>query len=115
MSFLAKHSKLLWFYGPILMLLLVNLVMFIKVVKKLIEAEGRHVKLNIRRPEERSARKDRQVSVMVEVGGPCSVTRTPSSSVSIRFLIYLKLFVGMGFIWTFEILAGIIEQKEEYW
>jgi hypothetical protein len=24
-----------------------------------------------------------------------------------RFLLYLRLFLGMGFIWTFEIIAGL--------
>ncbi len=32
-----------------------------------------------------------------------------------RFLIYLKLFVGMGFIWVFEIAAGLISSKEYFW
>ena len=32
-----------------------------------------------------------------------------------RFLIYLKLFVGMGFIWVFEIVAGLVDAEEEVW
>ena len=40
-------------------MLAVNLVMFVKVVRRLIEAEGRQMRLNVRNPEERSAKKDR--------------------------------------------------------
>ena len=32
-----------------------------------------------------------------------------------RFLIYLKVFLGMGLIWTFEILAGLTDVGDEVW
>ena len=37
-----------------------------------------------------------------------------------RFLTFLKLFLGMGIVWTFEIVAGflgvdLLEQDEEKW
>ena len=28
---------------------------------------------------------------------------------------YLKIFIGMGVIWMFEIFAGFSEENEEYW
>ena len=32
-----------------------------------------------------------------------------------RFLLYLKLFLGMGFVWTFEIVAGFLDVHEAFW
>ena len=34
-----------------------------------------------------------------------------------RFLTYLKLFFGMGFMWTMEIVAGLSDESvdEAYW
>ena len=30
-------------------------------------------------------------------------------------MLYAKMFIGMGFIWTFEILAGLVEGDQRYW
>ncbi len=32
-----------------------------------------------------------------------------------RFLLYLKLFLGMGLIWVFEILGGLSSTTEKMW
>ncbi len=32
-----------------------------------------------------------------------------------RFLLYVKLFLGMGLIWTFEIIAGMSNTREGIW
>ena len=34
-----------------------------------------------------------------------------------RFLTYLKLFLGMGILWIFEIISGLVDDKagEESW
>ena len=28
---------------------------------------------------------------------------------------YLKIFVGMGALWIFDIMAALVEAREEYW
>ena len=37
--------------------------------------------------------------------------------ISIRFLLFVKLFVGMGIIWSFEIIAGLMDDmtNEKVW
>ena len=34
--------------------------------------------------------------------------RTPKME---KFVMYLKLFIGMGFIWTFEIISGVFHES----
>ena len=31
------------------------------------------------------------------------------------FLVYLKLFIGVGTIWTFDIIDGLIDPNNEHW
>ena len=33
-------------------------------------------------------------------------------NITFRFLMFLKLFIGMGFLWVFEILAGICGSED---
>jgi hypothetical protein len=53
-SFLDKISKFIWFYIPIITMLTVNLFMFTRVVKKLLEMDREKRRLNLRQADERN-------------------------------------------------------------
>ena len=82
--FADKKGLFLWFYGPIAVMLALNLVGCAAIVKALYKMRRQKRELGIGDDD-----------------GNC--------------LEYLKIFVGMGALWIFDIVAALVEAREEYW
>jgi len=63
--------------------------MFLGSVKAILQVSKQKRRLHIREARKRSEKMD-------------------------KFLLYIKLFVGMGFIWTFEILSGLLPHSSSH-
>ena len=77
------EAKTLWFFVPIGIFLLINSVMFVKSVIIICQTSNQDRERN---------------------GNIWTVKME-------KFVMYLKLFVGMGFIWTFEIISGLTHKS----
>merc|ERR1712156_1366824 len=82
-GFSSMTSKAVWFYLPIGVLLFINAIMFSLTVKEICCLD----------------RQRRQFGI---ISGKRSLEID-------RFLLFLKLFLGMGMMWIFEIIAGIFD------
>ena len=82
------EAKAVWFYLPIGLFLLVNITMFVMTVIRLYSVDAEQRKVNGKRTDKYD-----------------------------RFVIYLRLFLGMGAIWIFEIFAGLTDDyvHESVW
>ena len=79
--FASIEAKALWFYLPIGVFLLANILMFTLTVRRLCNVDAEQRKVNGKRTDNWD-----------------------------KFLIYLRLFLGMGAIWIFEIIAGLFDE-----
>ena len=83
----ALASKVVWFYLPIGVLLSVNAIMFSLTVKQICSLDRQRRELGI-------------------ISGQRSIEMD-------RFLMFLKLFLGMGFMWFFEIISGLLDDHSD--
>jgi len=79
-------SKFLWFLGPILIMLLINTGMFVYILFNVIKTQNMSAAL-------KSGKRKEKLD---------------------RICLYLRLFVGMGIIWYFEILAFFIDDDADH-
>lgn len=107
--FTDKWSKFLLFYLPISLMLVVSLFMFVWVVKVLLGTERQKRRLHLREANKRSDKMNKYVMVKM------SSCHCSDNVTFLRFIIYLKLFLGMGFIWTFEIVAAMSDSDQKWW
>ena len=84
--FADKKGLFLWFLGPIAVMLALNLAGCAVIVKTLYKMRKQKRELGI--------------------GGDGDHE---------DYMEYLKIFVGMGALWIFEIVAALVETREEYW
>merc|ERR1719414_1022526 len=80
--FAESLSNYIWFYLPMSILLMINAFVFFALCHMIIKMDREKIKIGLKNPMKRSE--------AVE-----------------RFLMYLKVFLGMGFLWTMEIAAGM--------
>ena len=83
----ALASKVVWFYLPIGVLLSINAIMFSLTVKQICSLDKQRRELGI-------------------ISGQRSLEMD-------RFLMFLKLFLGMGFMWFFEIISGLLDNHPD--
>ena len=86
-GFANKSSEALWFLVPVSILMALNLSGCVLIIWTLYRKE-----------------------IKTE-----NVTGHSKQNMRERFLQYLKIFVGMGVMWTFEVLSSFIGQEEEIW
>ena len=84
--FADKKGLFLWFYGPISVMLALNLAGCAVIVKVLWRMRKQKLAIGIEAQDQRAA---------------CAE--------------YLKIFVGMGALWVFEILSAFVDAREELW
>ena len=77
--FVTIEAKGLWFFLPIGLFLLVNAVMFTLTSMVLCQSQTNAKQVNANNPRNKKRA---------------------------QFMVYVKLFLGMGFIWIFEIISG---------
>ena len=80
--FAELTAKYVWFYLPMSILLLVNGFVFISMAKMLFKLDRNKRRLGLTKHGRQGDHRE-------------------------KFLIYAKLFLGFGFSWTFEIIAGL--------
>eukprot|EP00094_Tigriopus_californicus_P005218 TCALIF_05031-PA protein Name:"Similar to mth2 G-protein coupled receptor Mth2 (Drosophila simulans)" AED:0.03 eAED:0.03 QI:366/0.85/0.75/1/0.57/0.75/8/0/701 len=90
--FADRSGKFFWFYLPITGMLVINMVMFVKVVIAMTRVNQEKDKFQLQN----------------QSGGKRTEKRD-------RSLLYIRLAIGMGLIWFFEILAGMSNLREEFW
>ena len=83
--FQEVEAKTLWFFVPIGIFLFINALMFGMAILIICKSTNQAEKMNMR-----------------------SGKRSPKME---KFVMYLKLFLGMGFIWTFEIISGLTHKS----
>ena len=96
---------------PIMLLLILNTIMFTLTVKSvcLLDKQKRDLGLT---SGQRSMEMERSVYFKFALNYErCLIF------ISIRFLLFVKLFVGMGIMWSFEIIAGLMDDmtNESVW
>ena len=79
--FSDQTTTFFWFHLPLAIILIFNTVIFAAVATSIMKMDANQRDMGLR-----TGKRSEQMD---------------------RFLMYLKLFVGMGMIWTFEIIAGI--------
>ena len=98
-----------------MLLLILNTVMFTLTVKSvcLLDKQKRDLGLT---SGQRSMEMERSV-ICHQLFMKDSVHTTYLIFISIRFLLFVKLFVGMGIMWSFEIIAGLMDDmtNESVW
>uniref|UniRef100_A0A8D8Q9Y2 G-protein coupled receptor Mth2 n=1 Tax=Cacopsylla melanoneura TaxID=428564 RepID=A0A8D8Q9Y2_9HEMI len=93
--FETEHGLFAFFYGPIGILILFNIVMFVCTARSLIAHHKRNQTILSSRGSKRHVTNDKE-----------------------RLTLYLKLFVVMGVTWIMEVLSwayGSVENKTKFW
>merc|ERR1719188_125 len=88
--FAHKKSKWLWLFGPITVMLALNIIGCIMIVTKIWRQNRKRDKLGLQSRNQQTSKMDK-----------CAQ--------------YFKIAIGMGIIWTFEILSQIAEGKGHFW
>jgi hypothetical protein len=83
-SFLGNESKGVWFFLPIGSLLIVNAIMFSLTIKEVFLLDWEAKRLNY--------------------------IEEKTSSQRTRVFLFMKLFLGMGLLWFFEIIGGLLNE-----
>ncbi|CAH0715352.1 unnamed protein product, partial [Brenthis ino] len=91
--FLSGHTKLLYLYGPIVIITVVNLIFFTLTALKIAEIK-------------------KQTSVL-KTGE--SATHDKQKSERQRLLLYVKLFAVMGVSWILEVISHIFPEANKIW
>jgi hypothetical protein len=86
-SFSRLPSQTLWFFFPIGTFIGINAVLFVLIAQRIRSLDKEKRSLGIK---DRTSEMD-------------------------SFLVLLKLFIGMGLMWTFEIIAGLIDFHNRQW
>jgi len=76
--FSGTESKVIWFFLPLGILLLINLLLFVFIVYNMFKLENKENMSNTKKMK--------------------------------KFCQYLKLFIGLGLIWSLEIIGGVLSQ-----
>ena len=100
---------MLYFNGPIAVMLFLNLVGSAMIIHKLC-AKDKLMRLNVRDPKKRTNHEERQDQVVCF--RPSKIT-----GLFYRLVQYLKIFIGMGLTWIFEVLSAALDKHtpEEAW
>ena len=84
LSFLGNESKGVWFFLPIGLLLIVNAIMFSLTIKEVFLLDWEAKRLNY--------------------------IEEKTSNQRTRVFLFMKLFLGMGLLWFFEIIGGLLNE-----
>ena len=84
LSFLGNESKGVWFFLPIGSLLIVNAIMFSLTIKEVFLLDWEAKRLNY--------------------------IEEKTSNQRTRVFLFMKLFLGMGLLWFFEIIGGLLNE-----
>jgi len=84
--FYGKLDKFLWLYGPILMMLLLNTGMFIYITINVIKTQRESVS-----ESSKTGKRGEKLD---------------------KICLYLRLFLGMGIIWYFELLSFALSKED---
>ena len=114
------ESKSVWFFLPIGIALLINTVIFALTCKAVCALDAQARELGITSGQ-RSKVMERYViyakMMLITIPDILSYTYSLYYTFLWRFLTFLKLFLGMGILWTFEVISGLVEDQtaEESW
>ena len=81
------HAEFLWFLSPMVILLTINAGLFANVIFILIQMDKQKQGLKLKTNQAKETRE--------------------------RCILYLKLFVGMGFLWILEVLQKLTAEVKE--
>lgn len=105
----------MFFYGPIGILLLINLVLFIFTTYKIYKLSHAANMINQNDNSQRHNSEHKRYNIVIQLD--CyifeSINRTLSAKN--RFLLFLKLFGLMGIPWVFEIISWAVGGNDVYW